>query len=83
MGVFFQGDQETNCDEFEPIAVTWGVFPGKEIIQPTVVDPVAFKSWKVTDLISFTLISAKRTAHYLCTMCGNTMTDAVEILELL
>ncbi|KAL3862448.1 hypothetical protein ACJMK2_008412 [Sinanodonta woodiana] len=36
----------TNCDQNEPIAVTWGVFPGKEIIQPTVVDPIAFKFWK-------------------------------------
>merc|ERR1711923_600134 len=24
----------SNCDESQPIAVTWGVFPGKEIIQP-------------------------------------------------
>ena len=31
-----------------PIAVTWGVFPGKEISQPTVVDPVAFTVWKVS-----------------------------------
>jgi len=37
----------TNCDQNEPIAVTWGVFPGKEIIQPTVVDPIAFTVWKV------------------------------------
>jgi methylenetetrahydrofolate reductase (NADPH) len=29
-----------------PIAVTWGVFPGKEIIQPTVVDPESFHFWK-------------------------------------
>lgn len=36
----------TNCHEHQPIAVTWGIFPGKEIVQPTVVDPVAFKSWK-------------------------------------
>lgn len=27
-------------------AVTWGVFPGKEIIQPTVVDPSSFRAWK-------------------------------------
>ena len=27
-------------------AVTWGVFPGKEIVQPTVVDPLSFMSWK-------------------------------------
>lgn len=37
----------TNCDEQEPNAVTWGVFPGKEIVQPTVVDPISFLSWKV------------------------------------
>ncbi|CAH1773146.1 unnamed protein product [Owenia fusiformis] len=36
----------SNCDSMEPIAVTWGVFPGREIIQPTVVDPIAFKHWK-------------------------------------
>jgi methylenetetrahydrofolate reductase (NADPH) len=30
-----------------PNAVTWGVFPGKEIVQPTVVDPLSFLSWKV------------------------------------
>lgn len=28
-------------------AVTWGVFPGKEIIQPTVVDQRSFLVWKV------------------------------------
>ncbi|CAG5127360.1 unnamed protein product, partial [Candidula unifasciata] len=39
-------DDYTNCDELQPIAVTWGVFPGKEIVQPTVVDPEAFKIWK-------------------------------------
>ncbi|KAB5515737.1 hypothetical protein DKX38_026385 [Salix brachista] len=27
-------------------AVTWGVFPAKEIIQPTVVDPASFSVWK-------------------------------------
>ncbi|OEL32931.1 Methylenetetrahydrofolate reductase 1 [Dichanthelium oligosanthes] len=27
-------------------AVTWGVFPGKEIIQPTVVDSASFMVWK-------------------------------------
>lgn len=28
------------------MAVTWGVFPGREVLQPTVVDPVSFKVWK-------------------------------------
>ena len=27
-------------------AVTWGVFSGREILQPTVVDPVSFSAWK-------------------------------------
>jgi methylenetetrahydrofolate reductase (NADPH) len=36
----------TNSVNLTPNAVTWGVFPGKEIIQPTVVDPISFLSWK-------------------------------------
>ncbi|CAB3379925.1 Hypothetical predicted protein [Cloeon dipterum] len=36
----------TNTLKKVPIAVTWGVFPGREIIQPTVVDPVSFNVWK-------------------------------------
>jgi len=43
-----QGEENySNCDQTQPIALTWGVFPGKEIIQPTVADPVAFVHWKV------------------------------------
>ncbi len=45
---FTQGrDDITNADRLKPIAVTWGVFPGIEILQPTVVDPVSFMYWKV------------------------------------
>ncbi|CAF2353637.1 unnamed protein product [Rotaria sp. Silwood2] len=40
------GVNETNADDEQPIAVTWGVFSGREIIQPTVVDPVSFMIWK-------------------------------------
>lgn len=36
----------TNTDATTPIAVTWGVFPGCEIAQPTVVDPLTFRIWK-------------------------------------
>lgn len=36
----------TNMRNRQPIAVTWGVFPGREIIQPTIVDPVAFNQWR-------------------------------------
>ncbi|WKX94913.1 hypothetical protein Q1695_011850 [Nippostrongylus brasiliensis] len=35
-----------NGEATTPIAVTWGVFPGAEIAQPTVVDPLAFRAWK-------------------------------------
>ena len=40
-------EDNTNCDPTQPIAVTWGVFPAMEIVQPTVVDPVSFNIWKV------------------------------------
>ncbi|XP_071552419.1 methylenetetrahydrofolate reductase (NADPH) [Panulirus ornatus] len=36
----------SNCHKHRSNAVTWGVFPGTEIIQPTVVDPLSFKAWK-------------------------------------
>ncbi|VIO92836.1 Probable methylenetetrahydrofolate reductase, putative [Brugia malayi] len=36
----------TNTETTMPIAVTWGVFPGSEIAQPTVVDPLSFRVWK-------------------------------------
>lgn len=36
----------TNTKGETPNAVTWGVFPGQEIVQPTVVDGQAFKAWK-------------------------------------
>lgn len=41
-----QGRNITNAHDMQPNAVTWGIFPGREIIQPTVVDPVSFMYWK-------------------------------------
>jgi len=35
----------TNVEKLRPNAVTWGVFPGAEIKQPTIVDPVSFRAW--------------------------------------
>jgi methylenetetrahydrofolate reductase (NADPH) len=37
------GDSYSNIER--AMAVTWGVFPGQQIIQPTVVDPASFKVW--------------------------------------
>lgn len=33
-------------DGTAPNAVTWGVFPGREIVQPTIVEKIAFLAWK-------------------------------------
>ena len=35
----------TNIEKLQPNAVTWGVFPGCEVKQPTIVDPVSFRYW--------------------------------------
>jgi methylenetetrahydrofolate reductase (NADPH) len=40
------GDLKTNSPDDTPNAVTWGVFPGKEIIQPTIVEIISFLAWK-------------------------------------
>ena len=41
-----QGDLRTNTHSEGPNAVTWGVFPGKEIVQPTIVEAISFMAWK-------------------------------------
>ena len=42
-----QGDLKTNSpSDGGPNAVTWGVFPGKEIVQPTIVETVSFLAWR-------------------------------------
>lgn len=40
------GDLRTNSPSDGPNAVTWGVFPGKEIVQPTIVETISFLAWK-------------------------------------
>lgn len=40
------GDLRTNASSEGPNAVTWGVFPGKEIVQPTIVETISFLAWK-------------------------------------
>ncbi|KAI1306926.1 methylenetetrahydrofolate reduct [Xylaria venustula] len=41
-----KGNFTTNAPSEGPNAVTWGVFPGKEIVQPTIVESVSFLAWK-------------------------------------
>jgi len=40
------GELESNVPSEGPNAVTWGVFPGKEIVQPTIVESVSFLAWR-------------------------------------
>lgn len=40
------GDLKTNAPSDGPNAVTWGVFPGKEIVQPTIVESISFLAWR-------------------------------------
>jgi len=44
--VSVKGLSETNAPDDHACAVTWGVFPSREIIQPTIVDPRSFPVWK-------------------------------------
>ncbi|KAG2722374.1 hypothetical protein I3843_02G109200 [Carya illinoinensis] len=46
MAVNKEGSWISNSGQTDVNAVTWGVFPAKEIIQPTVVDPTSFMVWK-------------------------------------
>ncbi|KAL0322806.1 UNVERIFIED_CONTAM: putative methylenetetrahydrofolate reductase [Sesamum angustifolium] len=46
MAVNKEGTWKSNVNNTDVNAVTWGVFPAKEIIQPTVVDPQSFMVWK-------------------------------------
>ncbi|KAH6768274.1 methylenetetrahydrofolate reductase 2 [Perilla frutescens var. frutescens] len=41
-----EGSLKSNVSNADVNAVTWGVFPAKEIVQPTVVDPASFLVWK-------------------------------------
>jgi methylenetetrahydrofolate reductase (NADPH) len=41
-----QGSLKTSAATDGPNAVTWGVYPGKEIIQPTIVETISFLAWK-------------------------------------
>merc|ERR1719171_3213668 len=45
MAVNKAGETISNTDS-NTNAVTWGVFPGREVVQPTVVDAKSFMAWK-------------------------------------
>lgn len=51
--VNYQGEAIQNVADNDVNAVTWGVFKGREVIQPTVVDHQAFMIWKNEALQAF------------------------------
>ena len=54
MAVNSAGEVRSNVAHTDVNAVTWGVFPAKEVVQPTVVDPQSFSVWKVRPLLART-----------------------------
>ena len=56
---FFKGELRTNVPDGGRNAVTWGVFPGQEIAQSTIIERDSFLSWKVeyyVHLLHFRLV---------------------------
>lgn len=84
-----QGDLKTNTKSDGPNAVTWGVFPGKEIVQPTIVEAISFLAWKDEayrlgfdwaesyshDSVSRALLSSIMNDWYLCVLVSNDFMD--------
>jgi len=85
------GDYKSNIEEDAVIAATWGVFPGKEIVQPTIVDKASFMVWKdeAFDLwttawaglyeqgsSSYQLLTEIRDTHYLVSLLDNNYIDS-------
>lgn len=51
MMTYFAVDHDGNLNSNHPDgsranAVTWGIFPGREVVQPTIVEKVSFLAWK-------------------------------------
>jgi len=92
------GDLITNLPENSVMAVTWGVFPGKEIMQPTIVDTRSFLIWKdeafglwMSDWASiyekkstsFTLLKEIYETYYLVNIVDNNYVDSNLLKKLL
>jgi len=90
-----KGDYLTNVEN--ALAVTWGIFPGKQVVQPTIVDPVSFKVWKdesfclwihkwgsiYEDGESKELIKSIYNNYYLVNIVDNNFTEEPKIFEAL
>ena len=70
MAVNATGEVKSSLRHNEANAVTWGVFPAKEVIQPTIVDPHSFSVWKVFLLATHTQVYkfSNQELLYLCSL---------------
>lgn len=46
-----KGDIKSNMGKGDVNAVTWGVFPAKEIVTTTMIEEMSFKAWNVRFLL--------------------------------
>ncbi|KAM9886830.1 hypothetical protein OXX79_013970, partial [Metschnikowia pulcherrima] len=95
---FYKGDRSGNITSNLPIgenhqnsktAITWGVFPSKEVLQPTVIDYESFKAWNEEafllwvewarcykkDTEAYKLLESIYKDHYLISMIYHDFTD--------
>ncbi|KAL7674371.1 hypothetical protein ACOME3_000652 [Neoechinorhynchus agilis] len=97
-GVRNRSESHSNHADGHPIAVTWGVFPGREIVQPTVVDSRSFLIWRdeaysiwlkrwgaVYDRHSdsYQLLEKMRNNHLLVNLVDNDFTKSNCLFELI
>ena len=54
ININIKNEAKQNVSDSDVNAVTWGIFSGKEVIQPTVVDHQAFIIWKDEAFTSWT-----------------------------
>ncbi|CAN6672996.1 hypothetical protein TRVA0_047S00870 [Trichomonascus vanleenenianus] len=90
------GELRTNSTVDGPNAVTWGIYPGKEVIQPTVVEKISFLAWKdeafrlgeewanvfAADSPSRKLIDTVSKEWYLINIVHNDFQDALGIFNI-
>lgn len=99
---YFCGDSAGNISSNLPVgehghnsktAVTWGVFPSKEVLQPTIIDHESFKAWNEEafllwlewarcykkGLASYNLLSSIYENHYLVSMVHHDFQDELAL----
>ena len=87
----------TNTKTDTANAVTWGIFPGQEIVQPTVVEQGAFIAWKdeafklwqlwahlyPSDSVTCNLLEKVRSTWYLVNLVDNNFKSQFALYDLL